>query len=133
MRQASSYGIVDRRLLFDRHLHRMSHKGMVLYLFLVLAADREGRSYYSDRSVGEILRLSPTMLDGARSELIKAGLIDYRRPYWWVKTLSRPRPVCHPAAGHGAVSRQYGSELRPIRGVVPDGLNILLKSIEEKR
>lgn len=132
MREASSYGIVDRKLLFDRYLNRMSHKGAALYLFLVLAADRDGRSYYSDRSIGEILCLAPTVLAGARSELIKAGLIDYRRPDWWVKTLSQPKPVCRPEVGHDVVSRQYGGELKPIRGIVPEGLRTLLKSMEEK-
>lgn len=132
MREAHSYGIVDRRLLFDRYLHRMSHEGAVLYLFLVLAADRDGRSFYGDRSIGEILRLSPAVLDGARSELIKAGLVDYRRPYFWIKTLSRPKPTSRSATEQIMVSRSCIGELQPIRGMVPAGLRALLKSMEEK-
>lgn len=133
MRHASSYGIVDRRLLFDRYLHRMSHEGMALYLFLILAADREGRSYYGDRSIAEILQLSSSGLTQARSELIEAGLIDYRRPNWWVKNLSQPaKPLRRPIVQPCAHSRS-SDDLQPIRGIVPAGLRALLQSMEEKR
>lgn len=131
MRQASSYGIVDRRLLFDRYLHRMSHGGMALYLFLILAADREGRSYYSDRSISEILQFSLYGLARARSELIVAGLIDYQRPNWRVKSLSQPRPL-RPTATQPCAPLRSSDDLQPIRGIVPTGLRMMLKSMEEK-
>lgn len=134
MRQASSYGIVDRRLLFDRYLHQMSHKGTALYLFLVLAADRNGRSYYSDRSIGEILRLSPSDISGARTELIGAGLIDYQRPNWLVKNLSRPgMPPRQGTVIQSCAPLRSPGELQPVRGIVPDGLRMLLKSMEEQK
>ncbi len=60
---------------------------MVLYLFLVVVGDREGRSFYSDQSVSEILRLDSAVLSGARKELITEGLIGYRRPYWEVRQI----------------------------------------------
>lgn len=133
MREATSYGIVDRKLLFDRYLHRMSHGGMALYLFLAVVADREGRSYYSARSIEEILQFSSHGLAQARSELIEAGLIDYRRPNWWVKTLSRPaRPPRQDTAQRCAPLRSSDG-LQPIRGIVPEGLRALLRSMEEKR
>lgn len=132
MRHAASYGIVDRKLLFDRHLHRMSLEGIALYLFLVLAADREGRSYYGDRSIGEILRFSPDELIAARAELIAAGLIAYRTPNWWVKgfsSLAQPPPL--PAHRPCASSRLSG-EPAPIRGAVPEALRELIRSLEER-
>ena len=64
---------------------------MVLYLFLVVVGDREGRSYYSDRSVTEILRVSAPGLERARKELIAEGLIHYQRPYWKVKNIPQRR------------------------------------------
>jgi hypothetical protein len=132
MREAASYGIVDRRLLFDRYVHRMSHKGMALYLFLILAADREGRSFYGDRSIASILKLSPLELEEARKELIDAGLADYRRPYFWVKTLTTSLPRSRPAAG-SAGTRRPASEPEPLRGIVPAGLKLLIKSLEDGR
>ena len=53
---------------------------MILYLFLVVVGDRQGRSFYSDRSITEILRLSAPQLYHAREQLISEGLISYRRP-----------------------------------------------------
>lgn len=131
MRYASSYGIVDRKLLFDRYLHRMSHEGAALYLFLVLAADRDGRSYYSDRSIGEILRLTSTVLAGAKSELIKAGLVDYQRPYFRVKNLSQPGSS-RLAAFQPSSPLRPPSEPQPIRGIVPAGLRMFIKSLEDR-
>lgn len=132
MREAKSYGIVDRRLLFDRYLNRMSHKGMALYLFLILAADREGRSFYSDRSIEEILRMSSSDLAEAGTELVEAGLVDYRRPYFWVKTLSTPRSQRR-AVTKSPDIRHPASEPQPICGIVPAGLKLLIKSLEENR
>lgn len=130
MREASSYGIVDRKLLSDRYLNRMSHKGMALYLFLILAADREGRSFYGDRSIEEILKMSSSDLAEARTELVEAGLVDYRRPYFWVKTLSSPRSQRQAVTKSPDICRP-ASEPEPIRGIVPVGLKLLIKSLEE--
>jgi hypothetical protein len=139
MRHAASYGIVDRKLLFDRYLHRMSLKGMALYLFLALAADREGRSYYGDRSIAEILRFSLSELAAARGELIAADLVDYRAPYWWVRSLSAPMPQSrqcnHRSIEPLPVSRPSSTDRPPcdpvpIRGMVPEALKALILSLE---
>ena len=91
MRWARSYSIIDHQVLHGGYLNRLSHEAMVLYLFLVVVGDREGRSYYSDRSVTEILRVSAPGLEHARKELISEGLIRYRRPYWEVKNIPQRR------------------------------------------
>ena len=105
---------------------------MALYLFLILAADREGRSFYGDRRVEAILKMSPADLAEAREELIETGLVDYRRPYFWVKALSTPRSRSRPARGRTEIHRPP-SEPEPVRGIVPAGLKLLIKSLEEKR
>ena len=64
---------------------------MILYLFLVVVGDRQGRSFYSDRSITAILRLSGPKLNHAREELISEGLLSYRRPYWEVKNIPQRR------------------------------------------
>lgn len=96
---------------------------MAIYLFLVLAADRDGRSYYRDTSIAGILRLSPSEIAAGRSELLAADLIDYRAPSWWVKNLSKPAhcprlPLSRP------------SDLQTIRGAVPEALKELIRSLE---
>src|SRR3990170_497041 len=91
MRWARSYSIIDHQILHGRYLHRLSHESMILYLFLVVVGDRQGRSFYSDRSITEILRLSDPQIDHAREQLISEGLISYRRPYWELKNLTQRR------------------------------------------
>jgi len=58
MRWARSYSIIDHQILHGRYLHRLTHEALALYLFLVVVGDRQGRSFYADRSTTEILRLS---------------------------------------------------------------------------
>lgn len=133
MRHAASYGIVDRKLLFDRYLHRLSLEAMAVYLFLVLAADRDGRSFYSDASIIGILRLPGLKLTNARQELIEAGLIRCRRPYWWVESLTRAQPPTfnsHPRAS--APIRPPRPSPMPVRGIIPEALRDIIRALEEK-
>lgn len=132
MRQAKSYSIVDHALLHGGYLARISHLALVLYLFLVVVGDKDGRSYYSDQSICDILRLSPSELATARSELIGAGLIAYRAPNWWVKSLSSPAGALPPPApGHVAFPRP-SREPSPICGAVPEALKAIIRSLEER-
>lgn len=135
MRHAASYGIVDRKLLFDKYLHRLSLEAMAVYLFLILAADRDGRSFYSNASIIEILRLPGLKLSHARQELIEANLIRYRRPYWWVESLTRARSPRLLSRSEPALQR----ESRPscpapvsIRHAVPEALRELIRSLEKR-
>ncbi len=88
MRWARSYSIIDHEILHGGYLYRLCHESMVLYLFLVVVGDREGRSFYAETTIMEILCLSGKELEGACLQLIKEGLIDYRSPYWWVRDIS---------------------------------------------
>lgn len=49
----------------------MSHQSLILYLFLILVGDSEGRSFYGERTIMEILRLNNKELYHARQELLK--------------------------------------------------------------
>ena len=88
MRQAKSYSIVDHDLLHGGFLHELSHEALALYLFLVVAADREGKSYYAERTIMSILRLSGQSFVTALGDLAQNGLIRYSRPYFWVTSLT---------------------------------------------
>jgi hypothetical protein len=90
MRSARSYSIVDHELYHGGYLHRLSHEAMALYLFLVVVGDRDGRSFYGETALREILRLETAAFAAARSALESERLIDFRKPYWWVRSLSRP-------------------------------------------
>jgi hypothetical protein len=94
MRRAKSYSIIDHQLLHGGYLNRLSHESMILYLFLAVVGDKDGGSFYADLTVMGILRLGVQALDEARLELIKEGLIDYRPPYWRVKTIKLEEEQC---------------------------------------
>lgn len=89
IRWAKSYSIIDHQLLHGGYFNRLSHESMILYLFLVLVGNREGRSFYKDTTIREILRIGERELDNARMQLIEEKLIHYQEPYWWVKNIRR--------------------------------------------
>ena len=89
MRWAKSYSIVDHEFLHRGYFGNLSLEALALYFFLVVVADREGKSYYAERSIADSLRLSPEKFQKALSDLTVLGLIDFRRPYFWVKNLSQ--------------------------------------------
>lgn len=89
MRWAKSYSIVDHQILHGGYLHHLSHESLILYFFLVVVGDREGRSFYRDTTIMKILRLNTKEFHNARLELQRVGLIDYQKPYWCVKNISK--------------------------------------------
>lgn len=87
-----SFSWIDHRLVRDRHIERLSHAAMALYLFLVCVGDRQGLSYYSDQSLVNKLHMEEAALNHARSELIGAGLVAWQRPIYQVLGLD-PEPA----------------------------------------
>jgi len=107
-RQAKSYSIVDHQLLHGGYLGRLTHEALVLYLFLAVVGDSEGRSFYSPDSICKILRMNLSEISLAKNELIKEYLVDYKNPYWRVLTLTyakRPEEN-HDTAGIAPLVRQ---------------------------
>jgi hypothetical protein len=83
----TQFSWVDHRLVRERHIERCDAYAAALYLFLVTVADVQGLSYYSDGSLGRSLSMDPERLSKARGDLIRAGLIAYRRPLYQVLAL----------------------------------------------
>lgn len=81
---------VDQRLLLEGRLRGQAAQAWALYLLLVLAGDARGLSYYSDPRAAELLGISAPELEQARRELIAAGLIAYRTPFYQVLGLDEP-------------------------------------------
>ena len=78
---------IDQRLVREHHIERLSHAAAALYLFLVTVADARGLSFYSERSIGRYLAITPDRLDNARKELLRADLIAYQNPLYQVLSL----------------------------------------------
>lgn len=78
---------LDHRLVRDKHICRVSHSSLALYLFLVTVSDAEGLSYYSDAAIDRYVHLNGLQIGQARAELMATGLIAYRCPLYQVLSL----------------------------------------------
>ena len=114
---------IDHRLVRNRHIQGPSPSALSLYLFLCTVADARGMSYYSDGAAGGLLRLEAAQIRSARGELMQAGLIAYRRPFYQVLSLE-PEEV---GAMAPAVLPSRTGGMRP----VGDVLHSLLARKEE--
>lgn len=89
---------VDHRLVREHYIDYLSHQASALYLFLITVSDARGLSYYGDKSLSERLSMDGSMLEQARSDLIKQKLIAYNRPLYQVLALDYRR---EPVTGYG--------------------------------
>ena len=86
----AQFGAVDRRLVYQQHIRRMSVEQIALYLFLQCVSDAEGLSFYSDERICEELHFSLNGLWKTRDALVGAGLLLYRRPIYQLLNLPQP-------------------------------------------
>jgi hypothetical protein len=71
------FSFIPHRFLKDGFLAALSQKELLLYLFLVLASDRYGLSYYAYDTICSLLRLSVDDYIEARNSLLKRDLIAF--------------------------------------------------------
>ena len=83
----ASFSWVDHRLVRHDYFARADHGAWALYLFLVTVADAKGLSYYSDRTIGQHLKMDSLQLSAARQQLVQADLIAYQKPLYQVLAL----------------------------------------------
>jgi len=70
-----SFGFIPHRFLRDGFLQSLTDDELRLYLMLVLAADRDGLSFYSHRRLSASLEMSPETYLQAREGLMRKDLI----------------------------------------------------------
>ena len=71
----SSFGWVDHRLVREGLIRKCDKEALALYLFLIVAADADGLSYYSDAKTARLLNMTEQELQKGRNELLKAGWV----------------------------------------------------------
>ena len=71
----NGFAFIPHRFLTDGFLQLLSRHELALYLFLVLASDKNGLSFYGDKSIRSILGLKDNEYTFARSGLIHKNLI----------------------------------------------------------
>ena len=89
-RLPAQFSWIDQRLVRDRHIGRVSHPALALYLFLLTVADAQGLSYYSDTSISSVLHMNVDLLQRARRELLDTCLIAYQAPLYQILALDPP-------------------------------------------
>ena len=71
------FSFIPHRFLIDGFLASLKQKELLLYLFLILAADRHGLSYYSYDAICTLLQLNFDQYIQARNGLIKKELVAF--------------------------------------------------------
>jgi len=71
------FSFIPHRFLTDGHLASLSQQQLLLYLFLVLASDRHGLSFYSYDAILNLLELTVEQYIAARDGLIEKDLIAF--------------------------------------------------------
>ena len=74
---SGSFAFLEHRFLRDGFLSSLSHYELLLYVFLVLAADRRGLSYYSYDKICEVLKIDLSDYLAARDGLLGKDLIGF--------------------------------------------------------
>ncbi len=71
------FSFIPHRFLTEGFYGCLSNEEKSLYMFLVLASDNNGLSYYSDKSICSYTGLAHDVYNQARDNLIKKDLIEY--------------------------------------------------------
>jgi hypothetical protein len=75
-----SFAWIDHRLIRNGYLQVMTHEDLALYVFLILAADCNGVSFYRKEKICDIVSLKFNEFEIARDRLMDMNLIAFE-PY----------------------------------------------------
>jgi hypothetical protein len=89
-----SFAFIEHRFLQDGFWGSLDHHQLILYLFLIIVADRNGLSYYSYDKICTLLRVSVDEYILARNALIDQNLIAFDG--YLFQVLSLPEQVTRP-------------------------------------
>ena len=105
------FSFIPHRFLTDGFLSALNQKQQLLYFFLVLAADRNGLSFYSYDSILNLLKMSLDQYIKARDGLIETDLIDFDGTIFQVLELPAVPPAKEPnPTGHSTDIKQLLSK-----------------------
>jgi hypothetical protein len=117
---AGTFGFIEHRFLKEGFFYSLTHHELLLYLFLVLVADRDGLSFYGYDKICTLLRITVEEFILARDVLIYKDLIAFDGRTFQVLSLPRhgPKPIPlkgreqmqekDPATIHQLITRSLG-------------------------
>ncbi len=111
---AGSFAFIEHRFLQKGFLADLTHHELVLYLFLVLASDRDGLSYYSYDKICTLLRLTLDEYLLARDALIQKDLIAFDGYLFQVLSLPEAPEPKRPIATRQELEREDPATIRRI-------------------
>jgi hypothetical protein len=95
-----TFGFIEHRFLNEGFFFTLTHCELLLYLFLVLVADRHGLSFYSYDKMCTLLRITVDEFISARDGLIEKDLIAFDGRTFQVLSLPQHRPQPTSLKGH---------------------------------
>ena len=96
------FSFIPHRFLTDGFVSALDPSQLLLYLFLVIAGDRNGISFYSYDSICSVLQMSVEDYIAARNALMEKDLIAFDGTLFQVLELPAAAPVVpSPAPGRG--------------------------------
>jgi hypothetical protein len=73
-----SFAWLDHRLLREGHLEQMALVDLAVYVFLVLAADKNGISFYNKATASKKLGIDWDQFEESKARLLERGFIAFR-------------------------------------------------------
>jgi hypothetical protein len=116
-----SFAFLEHRFIRDGFWTSLSHHALLLYIFLILVADRNGLSYYSFDKICALLQLSLDEYLLARNALIKQDLIAFDGHLFQVLSLP-PTPVLQPASPLRSAQHMVQADPATIRQIIRNSL-----------
>jgi hypothetical protein len=116
-----SFAFLEHRFLRDGFWCSLSQHALLLYVFLVLVADRHGLSYYSFDKICALLQLSLDDYLIARNALMKQDLIAFDGHLFQVLSLP-PRPVLQPPTPFHSAQQMAQADPATIRQIIRNSL-----------
>ncbi len=89
-----SFAWISHRFLRMGFWGSSTHHELLLYMFLVMAADRQGISYYSFDKICSLVSITPDEYILARNDLIDKNLIAFDDRLFQVLSLPREITFC---------------------------------------
>jgi hypothetical protein len=116
-----SFAFLEHRFVRDGFWTSLTHHELLLYVFLVLVADRHGLSYYSFDKICALLQLALDDYLLARNALIKKDLIAFDGHLFQVLSLP-PRPVLQPPTPLHSAQQLAQADPATIRQIIRNSL-----------
>jgi hypothetical protein len=116
-----SFAFLEHRFVRDGFWTSLTHHELLLYIFLVLVANRNGLSYYSFDKICALLQLSLDDYLLARNALIKKDLIAFDGHLFQVLALP-PRPVLQPPTPLHSAQHMAQADPATMRQIIRNSL-----------